>query len=100
MTYAGLGELPDEMEDPLLDLIRNHEAFSEETFLEALRSQRPRRNRGTSHLEIREQFDGRLIPLTPRLPLVQQLEQVFRTQSSGMRPFAISLAVKQLAIGI
>src|SRR5215470_16852367 len=30
----------DEQEDPLLDLIRNHEAFSEEMFLQALRSQR------------------------------------------------------------
>ena len=29
-----------EIEDPLLDLLRNHEAFSEEMFLEALKSQR------------------------------------------------------------
>jgi len=29
-----------EIEDPLLDLLRNHEYFSEEMFLEALRSQR------------------------------------------------------------
>jgi hypothetical protein len=30
----------DHIEDPLLDLIRNHESFSEEKFREALRSQR------------------------------------------------------------
>jgi|SRR5215469_5519042 len=30
----------DDLEDPLLDLIRNHEAFSEEMFLQTLRSQR------------------------------------------------------------
>ena len=30
----------DDLEDPLLDLIRNHESFSEEMFLQALRSQR------------------------------------------------------------
>jgi DNA-binding response OmpR family regulator len=38
------GETIDEydtgMEDPLLDLLRNHESFSEEMFLEALKSQR------------------------------------------------------------
>jgi hypothetical protein len=32
--------LESEVEDPLLDLLRNHESFSEEMFLEALRSQR------------------------------------------------------------
>ena len=30
----------DDFEDPLLDLIRNHESFSEEMFMQALRSQR------------------------------------------------------------
>ena len=30
----------DDVEDPLLDLLRNHESFSEEMFLQALRSQR------------------------------------------------------------
>lgn len=34
--------LSDEMEDLLLDLLRNHEAFSEDTFIVALRSQRGR----------------------------------------------------------
>jgi len=29
-----------QIEDPLLDLLRNHESFSEEMFLEALKSQR------------------------------------------------------------
>ncbi len=30
----------EEFEDALLDLLRNHESFSEEMFLQALRSQR------------------------------------------------------------
>jgi len=30
----------DDLEDPLLDLIRNHQAFSEEMFLQTLKSQR------------------------------------------------------------
>jgi hypothetical protein len=30
----------DDVDDPLLDLLRNHESFSEEMFVEALRSQR------------------------------------------------------------
>jgi hypothetical protein len=30
----------DDIDDPLLDLLRNHESFSEEMFVEALRSQR------------------------------------------------------------
>jgi hypothetical protein len=30
----------DDIDDPLLDLLRNHESFSEEMFMEALRSQR------------------------------------------------------------
>ena len=34
------GHLDSEVEDPLLDLLRNHESFSEEMFLEALKSQR------------------------------------------------------------
>jgi len=35
-----VGPFDSEMEDPLLDLLRNHESFSEEMFLQALRSQR------------------------------------------------------------
>ena len=34
--------LDSEVEDPLLDLLRNHECFSEEMFLQALKSQRSR----------------------------------------------------------
>ena len=34
------GACREDVEDPLLDLLRNHESFSEEMFLEALRSQR------------------------------------------------------------
>jgi CheY-like chemotaxis protein len=34
------GSLDDDVDDPLLDLLRNHEAFSEEMFVEALRKQR------------------------------------------------------------
>jgi hypothetical protein len=30
----------DSVDDPLVDLLRNHESFSEEMFLQALRSQR------------------------------------------------------------
>jgi hypothetical protein len=30
----------DDIDDPLLDLLRNHESFSEEIFIETLRSQR------------------------------------------------------------
>jgi hypothetical protein len=37
---AALGQFDSEIEDPLLDLLRNHESFSEEMFLEALKSQR------------------------------------------------------------
>jgi PilZ domain len=35
-----LGSAADDIEDPLLDLLRSHEAFSEDTFLDTLRSQR------------------------------------------------------------
>ena len=37
---AQVSDFDSEMEDPLLDLLRNHHSFSEEMFLEALRSQR------------------------------------------------------------
>jgi len=37
---AILEQFGSEIEDPLLDLLRNHESFSEEMFLEALKSQR------------------------------------------------------------
>lgn len=37
---AWLEHVDSEIEDPLLDLMRNHESFSEEMFLQALRSQR------------------------------------------------------------
>jgi CheY-like chemotaxis protein len=35
-----LGSAADDIEDPLLELLRSHEAFSEDTFLDTLRSQR------------------------------------------------------------
>ena len=38
--YGNVGPPAAEDEDPLLDLLRNHESFSEEMFLEALKSQR------------------------------------------------------------
>jgi hypothetical protein len=37
---SSLGQFDSEIEDPLLDLLRNHESFSEEMFLQALKSQR------------------------------------------------------------
>ena len=40
ITGGAYGSQRPDIEDPLLDLLRNHESFSEEVFAEALRSQR------------------------------------------------------------